>query len=527
MSTPNDPRWQSGDPNQGPYQPQQPYGQPQQAYGQNPQYGQPQQPYGQPQQPAGEQYGQQPPQYGQPQYGQPQAPEYGQPQYGQPQYGQGGYQQPQQYGDQGYHTQQMPPVGEPLPYGNGQPGQHGQHKGKGKLVAAAAAAVVLLGGGVATYAAVSSSSASGGAASPREAVQSAITDLGNSDLVGFLDDLAPGERDAIAQPFQDQVDTLKKDGIIRSDADLSNVDGVTVATSNITFAPQTIPINDHVQVVQLTGGTINVSADATKLPFTSDFLNSITANASPGSLTKHQTIDIGQYVRQSGKPIRIATQEVDGHWYPSLMYTIADNATTSAGLQAPTAADAIPAQGASSADDAVRNMIEALLSGNIEQAIALTSPEEDAALHDYGKLIVERAHYNAAPAHINDIQFTDTSITGGTRVSLKSLSMTTGGQTVQLTIDGDCVTVSAQGQTQHLCASQLFQMFSLGGTSLPPAQEKALNDLFSGISKIGLATSQVDGQWYVDPVRSYFDLSNTLLSGLTKDDVHNLIQLGH
>ena len=68
-------------------------------YGQQPpQYGQPQQPpqYGAPQ------YGQQPGQYGQPQYGQPQygqqPGQYGQQQYGQQQYGQ------QQYGQQQYGT---------------------------------------------------------------------------------------------------------------------------------------------------------------------------------------------------------------------------------------------------------------------------------------------------------------------------------------------------------------------------------------------------------------------------------------
>ena len=74
-----------------------------------------------------------------------------------------------------------------------------------------------------------------------------------------------------------------------------------------------------------------------------------------------------------------------------------------------------------------------MLEGNVEQAIALTSPDEDAALHDYGKLIVDRAHYSPAPVHINDIQFTDTAISGGTHVSLKSLSVTADGQTL---IDG-------------------------------------------------------------------------------------------
>ncbi|GAA0551567.1 hypothetical protein GCM10010172_37360 [Paractinoplanes ferrugineus] len=80
-------------PPQPPYPPTQAYpssGQPD--YGQQPpQYGQPQPPaYG-----PGD-YGQQPPQSGQPQFGQPQSgqPQFGQPQYGQPQYGQPEFAQP-------------------------------------------------------------------------------------------------------------------------------------------------------------------------------------------------------------------------------------------------------------------------------------------------------------------------------------------------------------------------------------------------------------------------------------------------
>ena len=59
--------------------------------------------------------------------------------------------------------------------------------------------VVLAGGGAATY--VAFAAGDSGAGSPKAAVQKVIGDLENSDLVGVLDDLAPGERAALSGPL--------------------------------------------------------------------------------------------------------------------------------------------------------------------------------------------------------------------------------------------------------------------------------------------------------------------------------------
>jgi hypothetical protein len=485
VTTPSDPQWghQQGD---WPQQGQPPYGQPQ---------------YGQPQQPP----------YGQPQYGQPQQPPYGQPQYGQPQQPQ--YGQPQQpWG--------APP---PMPLAPAP-----AKKGRGKLVAATVAAVVVIGGGVATYAAVSSSSGSGGSDNPKAAVQSLVSDLNKSDLIGVLDDLPPSERDAISKPFQQAVDSLKRNDVLRSDADLSNVSGVTVKTSNLTYADKTISINDHVQIVQLTGGHIALNADATKAPFTSDFLRAVAPDGL-ASATASTSLDISDVVQETGRPVRIATQKSGDKWYPSLLYTIADNAATSSGLQAPSAADRIPATGAPSADEAARAIITDLVQGDVEQAIGLLSPDELAVMHDYGKLIVDRAKYAAPDVQIKDLTFTDHPIDGGTRVVLKSVDVATpDAGDIKVTMDGDCANVSAQGESRRLCSSEILSLATSGpfGENLTAGQKQALQDLFSGLQNAaGIDMSQTDGKWYVNPIRTYFDLSNALLSGLKGDDGKQLLSL--
>ena len=58
-----------------------------------------------------------------------------------------------------------------------------------------------------------------GAGSPKEAVSKAITALQNGDLIGLLDDMPPGERAAISGPFQDDVTSLKRLGVLSPAAD--------------------------------------------------------------------------------------------------------------------------------------------------------------------------------------------------------------------------------------------------------------------------------------------------------------------
>src|ERR1700760_2079947 len=167
--------------------------------------------------------------------------------------------------------------------------------------------------------------AGGGGPKPPGGGPAAASDTPAS--VALLDDLPPGDRAAIDKPMQRTTDQLKRNDILRKDADLKKVDGVDVRSSNLTFAKDTIAVNDHVRIVQLTGGTITVTADLTKFPFTKDFLDVV--RSGNGSSTKQSsTVDIGQKVKQTGKPVRIATQKVGGKWYPSLLYTIADNAVT-------------------------------------------------------------------------------------------------------------------------------------------------------------------------------------------------------
>ncbi len=461
----------------------------------------------------------QPPQWG------PQPPQWG-PQQPQPPY------QPQHVPQQQWDAQHWGPA--PTP----------KRRRRVGLISSIAALAVLAGGGAATYVAFSSSSSSG-AGSPKQAVQKAVDDLQKSDLLGFLNDLAPGERDAMLSPIRDEVGKLKQLQVVKPETNLSAVNGISFAAHNLRYADKTIAINDHVQIVQLTGGTLDVGGDAAKI-LTSRFMKAA-GNSSSAAGSNH--VDIGASVRSSGEPIRIATVKVGGRWYPSLFYTVADQA---AGHALPSNADAVAATGAASGTDAVRQMIEALLLGKLRNAIGLISPAELGAMHDYGGLLLKQAGsgYGRTGVRITTLDLTTTPLAGGAqRIGLKKLVLTRpDGKALSVAIDNGCIAVSDGGDNQRICGSDLskyvpmIESFSCGsrimlspngGSSsgscpnkrLTAGQKQAISDLFSSMTKLGIATSETGGKWYIAPVRTMADLGATVLSDMKGDDLFELMRL--
>lgn len=472
---------------------------------------------------AGGQYG--PPaggQYGPPAAWGPPPAAGGQPAWGAPQQPTAGG----QYGPPAGPWEQSGPW-EPL----GPQGQPSRAKmgGRGRLLASAAVVVALAAGGVTTYVAMSDTNSSG-ASSPREAVQSIVGDLNKSDLIGVLDDLAPGERAALANPALDTIKQLKRVKVLQPDADPKSVSGVTFKAQGLTFTGKTVTINDHVQVVELTGGTLQVGSDASKVPFTRDFLDS----AFPGGLPRQnkgpQQINIADKVHaNNNKPIRIATQKVGGRWYPSIFYTAADAASNG---QAPAKSDFIPAAGGSSPKDAVTRIVNALLQDDLTGAIKLLSPDELAVMHDYGgKILHSASDYSQPGFTIKDLQVTTENESGGaTRVMLKSITVASdNGDQTSVAVDGSCFTVTSNGKEQKECTSNLVDgivsfLDDFGAsTKMAPAQRQAFEHLLSGLTKVGVDTTQSGGQWYVNPVRSYLDISSSILSGLQGNDLLELI----
>ena len=541
------------------YGPQQPYGRPEQP-GWQPQGGQPQggpaqggpsgwQP-SDPQQGYGQQgYGHQggqpgdgqqggQPGYGQPGYGQPGYGQqgYGQQGYGQQGYGQQGYGQPG-YGQQGYGYQpqyvQQGPAGQGYPDQPTPPASSPKRGRTAVIVTAIAVVVALLAGGSFLYFGNKDSKSAGGQASPQDAANSMLLSLTKKDPIGVADQLDPAEASLFADFTGDILTELKRLQVVNASASASDLTASTFTVTGLTYDNNPEQVNDHVSVVKLTGGTVTVVSDPSKLPITDKI-----KNAAGDELTRMQptnkTINIADEVRKMGHPIRISTVKRDGKWYPSLFYTAADYWAQDSFAGNPTAADFIPAAGGSSPEDTMNKLLDAATSQNAEAAIALLPPDEMGVLHDYGKMLTKNMNSRSSS---NQFKFSNANwdvsdVTGGKKVSLKTLTATFDGKDYALVRDpaAGSLTVTVPGEPAIVLNDSTLDSFITkmnGSNSSPMAPElsKIIKSEFKQVIGLGVVMTESGGKWYASPLRSYTGIFTALLKGLDAGDVDYLISL--
>jgi hypothetical protein len=478
-------QWQPQDPNQ-------PGGYPQQGYGQ-----------GHPQQ-----------------SGYPQSGPQGFP--AQPQTGPQGFQQPQT-GPQGFPQQQY---GQQPQYGGMASVGYGEapkKKGKGPIIGAIAAVVVVAVGIAATIFVLNRSEAgSGGEDNPTQAATNLVNSLSQGDVLGVLESLTPAESSLLVDFNAKTTKRLQELNVYKKDADPNKLHGAAVQAQNLKYDENGAEkVNDHLTITKLISGTVTFHADVSELPLTDDFMKAAFPNGVDSKPTDEK-VDIAQVVRESGEPIRIATVKVDDKWYPSLFYTVADYALQDADKKWPT--KPIPNNGAGSADDAVKGMVQAAINGDMERVIELLPPDEMGALHDAGPALLDEVGTpSASGVEVTKLETESTNAeTGGKRVMLKEIEVKSDGETYHVTKDGDCYTAEGEGQTQKLCADDIAA--ELGGSSLSGDMQQALSHLASGLLKnTGVVATEVDGKWYVSPLRTYSELGLTALSDLTPEDVIALV----
>ncbi len=474
--------------------------------------------------------------------------------------GQAGPWQPAQpAGPQGWPqpapTQQFPPAGpgtQPGPGGPAGPGGPGTPwsgqptpapsggKSRTPVVITAIAVVVALVAAAAVYFFAirdTNNQTASGSNTPQESVTALFTTLGNADPIGLADQLDPAEASLFTDLNSDIITELKRLEVLSPAASADTMTGTTISVQNVTVDPATETINPDLQIVKLTGGTLTIASDPKNIPLSDkikDAFGSTIDQAQPQS----QTINIAdQVAKNDGKPFRIATVRRDGQWYVSLFYTIADNAVQEAGLANPTAADRIAPVGSASPEAAVDALVKQATAGNVEGVIAVTSPEEMGVLHDYGKLLIQQGDAGSLTSDVTDlgvtvdnVTWTTSDVTGGKKVSLGSLTLTADGQTVTLTRDpaANSVALTVPGQpavTLDESTIDTYLQDSLGSGDLDPQLLDIIKREFKQVIGLGVVTVQVDGQWYVSPVRSFSDVFVSLLQGLQPGDVDYLIKL--
>ncbi|HEX5117882.1 MAG TPA: flagellar basal body protein FliL [Pseudonocardiaceae bacterium] len=487
---------------------------------------------GWPDQPPPDNQGQPPGGWPQPQY------PYGQEQFPQQPY-QGGLLNP---GQQPYPGQQQPFPGQ-QPYPGRQPyptmqypinqGPYGQvpvqpgsrKRRSGLAIGVVAAVVVLAGGGVGTYFAFNHA-AKIGSASPQAAATKLVADVSHDDVLGVVNDLPPAEASLLQDSFQGATDQLKRLNVIKPNVDSIGASSVRLEAQGLRFDDSAIErVNDHLAITKLVAGTITIGQQVSSNSYTDSFLHTAFPNGVPQGKT--YTLDITKQVQESGRPVRIATVDVDGQWYPSLFYSIAD-----AGLQAAHVAwpaESVPAVGASSADGAVRAFVQAAMNEDAKGIIERTSPDEMAALHDVGQVLVRAAGPGQQSGlRIDSMNFADRDVTGGVDTVLRSMTLTDGDDRITINQSGTCYTVrgSGAGENARFCASDITKELGTEAALLPPQVVKVIEDMVSGLMRngVGIVATQVDGQWYVAPGRTFTQLALDIYGSVTQQDFAALLQ---
>jgi len=439
----------------------------------------------------------------------------------------------------------VPPVGAggvpPTQWAPGPAGNYVAPKpkgGKGKIVGAAVAAVAVLGGGA--FAAIQltgGSSSSGGSDSPETAVQSMFDALEQNDLIGVLDHLAPGEREVIKDQFSDLVDEGKRLGLLSEDTTLENVPGFTVDFEGLEFNVE--ERNDRLSMVTLTAGSVTTSGSFGDLPIGDVVLDQVGEELPPDA--PEQTIDIADVEPDSLPEIGVIEQ--DGKWYVSAFYTAAEAAAVASGNTMPE--QPIAAAGAASPEEAVTEMIQAASNADVERVIELTPPDEMAALHDYGQILVDMAAEQVEPGEsvfgddfdvsLDEYDFETTEVTGGTKVLPTHVKFTVAtsegdGGTVEVTkVDETCVEYSIVGtedgepidETDRYCADDVRAPLEEDET---PSDVIDIAVRMTGqLGQLGIVTVEVDGQWYVSPTRTIYDPLIVAARGLEPGDIDVLV----
>lgn len=392
----------------------------------------------------------------------------------------------------------------PPPYVRWESGGSGSGTSRSRLVGMGVGLVALV---VAGVFAVTMLSAPSGSATAEAAVERLFGAVGEEDVIGVLEALAPGERSAL-RPVEDLADELRRLGIVSDDFDLEAVGGVDLQFDDLTF--ETEELGPGVAAVHITGGTVTASTDPQELPIgptLSKLLGHFDAEPDFEATTTTENL-------AADAPMIVALDEGDG-WHASLSYTVAEGMRREAGEPVPAFGDGVEAAGADSPEAAVRQAVEAVVDLDARRLISLVSPSEAAALHDYAPLFLDDAEAAVAelraevPYEVDVTRLDLSSETDGDVAQVRLAGFEASGTVpdlgrFSLSYDGDCFTFEADVEADTICASDLPQS-GFGGAN----------------TEMVATTVRDDGQWYLSPTRTLFQQVLGALRALDREDLED------
>lgn len=395
-----------------------------------------------------------------------------------------------------------------------------QRRWTGRLVALGAAALLVGGGG---YLAINAGASDGGADSPEAAVEGVFDALADEDLIGAATYVEPLERETMVEAGFDVVEELVRLDVFSDELDLASVPGFDFEFADLEVtATEVRPGLAH---VFLTGGEAFASIDGSQFPL--------------GSLiTDRVDADTFSIQESTSGPIRatetpIVAVERDGRWYLSLWYSVAENARMALDQPIPEPAGVPVPVGGATPEEAIEAMVAATFELDLATMIGMLDPEEAAALYDYAPLFLDDAQQavddllaeadeagwqwespelqlraetdgSLSTVHVDWLSFTAGGPEGSVDVMYTAdetqVDIDVDDTSVVILIEGDCVTITVDEgdgpETETACADDLVEEAGLEALTTG-----AFADLRTAAVP-GMVVREVDGRWYVSPLRT-------------------------
>lgn len=413
--------------------------------------------------------------------------------------------------------------------GGGDGPSEGRTRGKATVIGAIVGVTALVAAGAFAVVKITGNDTDGGAASPTDVGTSLTTALDNEDFLGVIDLLLPGERDTFREPMIEFVDHLSRLEILSDDADLSKIGGLDIQFTDVSVREEPTNVADISNIYLSGSSTVSVDGDA--VPIGDLLIDEVFDGDRPDMDAEPESAEF--------EDTRLTVVERDGRWYLSAFYSVAEQARSDADRDIPETG--VEPAGADSPEGALDQLFDAVSTLDLEDMIATLDPSEAEALQRYAPLFLDEAQSELDDLGIDwSISDTAYTVTGdGSRRSVAVDALTFDATisdlgTVHAELADGCVTASADldGETEEItwctddATDSVFEGMGIGDDEAATRLFEVLDEALADYEPGGVAVHQVDGAWYVSPMRSYFDIFNDLLGALDADELRDIVDAG-
>jgi hypothetical protein len=379
--------------------------------------------------------------------------------------------------------------------------------------------------------AVRALSAGDGAGTPQAAVRQLFDAIGNEDLIGVMEALPPGERDAIKDGVVDVADELQRLGIVSDTLELTSIAGIDFAIDGLQLADDVL--GDGIAAVTFTGGTITTTTIGSAVPIGPVLRHLIEVGDGDATIEDSTTTD-----DLAESDARLVTIREGGGWHVSLYYSLAEGARSGGDAPVPDFGHGVAATGADTPDGVVRALIDSAAALDLEAVIAMLPPDEMRALQDYAPLFLDDADEAIADARDKGLSITVDSLGLTASGESDTRRVTVDDYTVSVEYDGEEFDIAYDGECTTFDGSDdLFDEdfgLSVGGPMCTgTAKDVADAGLLGSVAAGGVGGAVVvverDGRWFVSPTRTAFDIVLGFLQAIDRstledaDDVFSLL----